>query len=157
MLDFQSACFLSKSEYLSVCSQLMGRWTGEWMFQYKDSSVYEIKLLLSFYTVGVWNMTLISLGVSIRSVGQLPMKKRKPWHCASTVQQQPKHLCVINASLATNPKHRTLQAAVKKVNSIPARPSTGSFRPSMSLLHYEVKCITQSQSPCILLFLYLCV
>lgn len=31
-------------------------------------------------------------------------KKRKSWQCASAAQQQPKHSCVINALLATNPK-----------------------------------------------------
>lgn len=29
--------------------------------------------------------------------------KRKPWRCASTAQQQPKHLCIINTALAINP------------------------------------------------------
>lgn len=35
-----------------------------------------------------------------------------------------KHWCGINTALVTSPKHSTIQAAVKKVNSIPARPNT---------------------------------
>lgn len=41
-------------------------------------------------------------------------------HCASPAQQQ-QNLRVITAFMVTNPKHRTTRAAVKKVNSTPAR------------------------------------
>ena len=51
-------------------------------------------------------------------------KERAPWRCASTAQQQPKHGCITNAALVTNPKHRTTQAPLKKVHSIPDRAST---------------------------------
>lgn len=44
-------------------------------------------------------------------------KKRKPWPCARSVQQQPKHWCVINTVLATNLKHSSLWNAIKKVKS----------------------------------------
>lgn len=43
--------------------------------------------------------------------------------CASAVQPQPKHRCVVNIFLATNPNW-TLWAAVKNINSIPDRPRT---------------------------------
>ena len=84
---------------------------------------------------------------SLCYVGLLAMKKRKPWHCASAGQQHPEHSCVISTGVATNPKGSTIGAAGKKVNSIPARPSSGGFRPSTSLLGGEVNCITQSWSP----------
>ncbi|KAK4811178.1 hypothetical protein QYF61_019809 [Mycteria americana] len=35
-----------------------------------------------------------------------------------------KHCCVINTTLVTNPKHSTVWAAMKKINSIAAKPST---------------------------------
>lgn len=41
-----------------------------------------------------------------------------------TAQQQLKHCCVINAILVTNLKHSSLWAAIKKINFIPAKPST---------------------------------
>lgn len=50
--------------------------------------------------------------------------KIKPWCCASNAQQKPKYWCVISTVLATNPKQSTIWAAMKKVTSIPARPST---------------------------------
>lgn len=49
--------------------------------------------------------------------------KRKPRYCANTIQQEPKHGCVISTVLVPNPKHSTVQSATKKVNSIAARPS----------------------------------
>ena len=51
-------------------------------------------------------------------------KKRRPWHCASSVQQQPKHQCVTNTVLATNPKRSIIQTAMKKINCLPARHTT---------------------------------
>lgn len=50
-------------------------------------------------------------------------QREEPWHCASAIQQQPKHCRVVSAVLATSPKHSTMQAALRKVDSIPARPS----------------------------------
>jgi len=46
------------------------------------------------------------------------------WCYASTLQQWPKHWCIINTVLATDPKHNTVRASMKKVNSILDRPST---------------------------------
>lgn len=52
-------------------------------------------------------------------------RKIKPWPCARTVQRQLKYCHVINkAQIVTHPKHNTIEAAVKKINSMPARPST---------------------------------
>lgn len=39
-----------------------------------------------------------------------------------------KTLCVISTVLATNPKHSTVQAALKKVDSLPAGPSAASVQ-----------------------------
>jgi len=50
-------------------------------------------------------------------------KQRWPSCCTNTLQQQLKHWCVIGIVLVTNLKHSTIWAAMKKVNSIPARPS----------------------------------
>lgn len=49
--------------------------------------------------------------------------KKRSWCCAYTAQQQSKHWCAINAVLVTNSKHSISQAAVKKINSISARPN----------------------------------
>lgn len=75
------------------------------------------------------------------SLGQLPMLRslpiscppaahwpwgdlqRQPRGCASTVQQQPEHW-VLSTLCSQNPKVRTTWAAVRKVHSIPDRPST---------------------------------
>lgn len=51
-------------------------------------------------------------------------KKRKPWHCTSTAQPWPKYWCVTNIILVSQPKYIIIQAAMKKMNSTPARPST---------------------------------
>jgi len=51
-------------------------------------------------------------------------EQRRPWPCAITAQQQLKDWCVINTALVTNLKHSTIRAAMKKINSIPARLST---------------------------------
>lgn len=51
-------------------------------------------------------------------------EKRKPWHCARTTQQQPQHSCVINIVLVTGRKDSIIQAAMKKINSLPSRPTT---------------------------------
>ena len=79
----------------------------------------------------VWNIPLVSCPSHVPSLSlahpQLTCwrrEQRKPCHCASTVQQEPKHWCITNAVLATYAKQSTTPAAVKKVNSIPARHST---------------------------------
>lgn len=46
---------------------------------------------------------------------------------ASTARQWPKHPCVTNAILITDPKHTTTQASTKKSNSVPARLNTHPF------------------------------
>lgn len=50
--------------------------------------------------------------------------KRGSFNTASTVQQWPRHWCVINSVLTRNPKYNAILAAVKKVNSIPTRHNT---------------------------------
>lgn len=49
-------------------------------------------------------------------------KNRKPQCCASPVQQE-RTQCVIISVLVTNLKHSTIQASMKKMSSIPSRPS----------------------------------
>ena len=51
-------------------------------------------------------------------------KLDKPLTSTSTTQQQPKHLCVINTVFILSPKHSTGPAAVKKINSVPAKTMT---------------------------------
>lgn len=46
---------------------------------------------------------------------------RKPWCCASTVQQKPKHWCITCTVSATNPKHSITEVSVMKTNSSPSR------------------------------------
>lgn len=65
-------------------------------------------------------------------------KKRKPWYYASTAQQQPKCWLVINTFLVIGPIHSTIQAATKKVNSIPARLSTGHLEFRHQLRHVQI-------------------
>lgn len=55
--------------------------------------------------------------------GQSRKQGKWPEHCASTAQQQLKHPRVPYVVLATCIKHSTIQTAIKKINSIPARPS----------------------------------
>lgn len=51
-------------------------------------------------------------------------KQKKPWHFASTAQQQLKQPYVINTGLVTNPKHSTSQATIMKFNAnLTAKPS----------------------------------
>lgn len=50
-------------------------------------------------------------------------KKKRPWHCTNTAQQQPEHPCVVNTLLVTLLKHTTVQAVVKETNSIPIKTS----------------------------------
>lgn len=51
------------------------------------------------------------------------VRKIKLWHSSSTAQPETKHCCVTNTLLVMNPKHSTIWAIMKKVNSIPVRPS----------------------------------
>ena len=51
-------------------------------------------------------------------------KQRRPWRCVSIAQQQQKYPCVINTVFVTSPKHNTIPAAMKKMNSVPAKTST---------------------------------
>lgn len=57
------------------------------------------------------------------SLAALSRSKRKPCHSASTARQQPKCWRGISTALVTNPTHSTTQDAIKKINSIPTRPS----------------------------------
>lgn len=61
--------------------------------------------------------------------------KKKPGCCTSTLQQQLKQCCVINTLLATDLKHSTMQTAIKKVNCVSARHSTGTC-----VLHTPLQC-----------------
>lgn len=98
-----------------------------------------------FYTV--WNILLANLSKFFwlcplpsshpppaYSLGDAPKwkqygkKRRKPWGCAGAVWQKPKHWYVIQTVLATNPKHSNLWTAMKKFNSVPARPRTKGYR-----------------------------
>lgn len=45
--------------------------------------------------------------------------QKSSWYCISTAEQQVKHGCAINSELTNNPKHSTIAAAVKKINSNP--------------------------------------
>jgi len=56
------------------------------------------------------------------------VRMRRPWCCASTAQQQLKHGSVISTVLATDLQHSNILAAVRKISSIPASPST-EFKP----------------------------
>lgn len=55
--------------------------------------------------------------------GRGRVRKRRPGYCGTPAQQWLKHPCVINAVLATNPNHRTIQVAVEKINSVPGKTS----------------------------------
>lgn len=50
-------------------------------------------------------------------------KQRQPRNWASTAQHQPEHWCITNTATVTNLKWSITQAAVKKIISIPTRPS----------------------------------
>lgn len=62
----------------------------------------------------------------VYSLGWQRKKQRKP--SASAAQQYLKRDCIINIVLITNPKHTTLPAAVKKMNSLPTRPSREPYK-----------------------------
>ena len=51
-------------------------------------------------------------------------KLQSPWLSVSTAQQQLKHQCIINIMLILNPKHSTIPATRKKINSVPAENKT---------------------------------
>lgn len=96
---------------------------------------------LSFYCWAqrhpVWSISLVSL-VQLSWLCPLPTSCPPPAHwplgwswrgsldapTGSTGQQRTTHWCLINSVTATNTKHSTMRAAIKKVNFIPARPST---------------------------------
>jgi len=85
----------------------------------------------------LWDIPLVSWG-HLFQLGLLPIscappayslaghceKQKRPWHNVSAVQQQLKHPCVINTVLDTNPKHSTIQATRKKINSSLAKTGT---------------------------------
>ena len=106
-------------------------------------------LSLSFYCWAqwhvVWNIPLVSLGQRSwlcplsTSCPPLGEEARAPQCCAGAVQQQPKHRCVINTVLGTNPKHSTIQAAMRKVNSIPAWPSLVWWQPFLMVSEIMLK------------------
>lgn len=52
--------------------------------------------------------------------------KRWSCCCASPAQQEQEHWSVINSVSAMDAKHRTVWAVVKKIHTIPARPSTAT-------------------------------
>lgn len=60
-------------------------------------------------------------------------EQKRCWCCATTVRQQPKHWCAVNTILVINLKRGIIQAAMRKVNTIPSRPSTGAC----SFLHWS--------------------
>lgn len=52
------------------------------------------------------------------------VSNKRPWHCASTAQQELKQPYVINTGLVTNPKHNTSWATMKKCNpNLTVKPS----------------------------------
>ena len=56
--------------------------------------------------------------------GGVGWEQERPWLCASTAQRWLKHPGVINAVSSSNPKQSPTLATRKKINSIPAKPST---------------------------------
>ena len=79
----------------------------------------------------VWNSPLASLG-QLSWLCPLPAScaSGRAWNAKKSLasinitQQQLKHQCVINIILMLNPKHSTIPATKKKINSIPAKTST---------------------------------
>ena len=84
----------------------------------------------------VWDIPLVTLG-QLSSLCPLPApgappapllselheKQNSPWLCASTVLQL-KHRCVITTVFTPNPKHSTIPATRRKINSILAETRT---------------------------------
>lgn len=60
-----------------------------------------------------------------------------PQCCSSIVQLHLNHWCFINIVLITNPKHNTVQVAVKKIKLIPARSSTNILEFMDSILLFS--------------------
>lgn len=48
-------------------------------------------------------------------------EEKRSWLCVSFAQQKWKHPCIINTISSTNPNHSPESAAVKKIDSIPAK------------------------------------
>lgn len=55
--------------------------------------------------------------------GESEKQRRSCWHRSNAAQPQLKHQCVISVVLVTNLRQSSLWAAMKKINSIPARHS----------------------------------
>ena len=80
----------------------------------------------------IWNIPLASLDPlswlcplpSRLLVPSRAWEAGKPLTSTSTAQQQPKHRCVISIVFILSPKHSTRPAAVKEINSIPAKTMT---------------------------------
>lgn len=104
----------------------------------------------------VWNISLVS-GGQLSPLCPLPapwpppayslwgaeQEQRRPWRCTSTAQEQLKHCCVINTGLVADLQHSTVRAAVKKMNSLPAKPSTTVYtRQSAGFLIFFFKVIS---------------
>jgi len=109
----------------------------------------------------VWNIPLVSLGglswlcilpnscpppaLLIGSQGAGRLRDRKSWCCARTVQQQPKHCCIINTILTTNTKHSTTLAVVQKL--IPSQPDSVQSGLPMCLLAYIFRWVKSDRTP----------
>lgn len=76
-----------------------------------------------------WNISLVS-EVQLSNLSRV----RRPSGCVNTVQQELKQR-VISIVLVTNLKTSTIPSAKKKVNSMPARPST--LLNNLSSLHND--------------------
>lgn len=83
----------------------------------------------SLYCWVWWSLWLVCvsspcwpLPPSAYSLWSLSEKQRRPSRCASAVQPQLKHWCVISIVLVTDLKYSTIQAAVKKVKSSQPNP-----------------------------------
>lgn len=103
------------------CPAGLGRATATW--EEKNLLLPRVVLCGTKYHCGQFRSAVPAVfPPSFSQRGQSELK-RKPWYCASTIQQEPKHQCVISTVLVPNPKHSIIQSATKKVNFITARPS----------------------------------
>lgn len=78
------------------------------------------------YGISLWSFGVHHPGVVLSQPFWVMGLVRKPWRCASTVCQQPKHQCVSSAVLAMSAKLSTVWDAVNKISSTSARPCNGS-------------------------------
>lgn len=89
------------------------------------------KQLPSFYCCVLWSHCMSSPGC----VPSQPLGHLHPSHgCRvrnreglDTAQQYSVHWFVFHTVLVMNPKHSTVQAAMKEIDSIPTKPSTASL------------------------------